>query len=111
MSFPTPYTVQWIRFTGTETDELGNLIGSWADPIPRSVIGSRNVAVETSSGDGHAAQEKTDIILYVPPGFNPATRDRIGLGDKLFEVIGSNDAIGFHRWLPGRQIKLRRVEG
>ena len=111
LSFPTPNSVGWSRFDGSATDELGNVVGVWADPVERAVIGWSDVAVETSSGDGHAAQEKFDLELLVPPSFAPGTRDRIVLEGKLFEVVGGSRQIGFHQWNPGRCVKLRRVEG
>lgn len=111
LEFPTPGTVGWQRFDGTSTDELGNVVGLWAAPVERSVIGWHDVAVETNSGEGHAAQEKFDVELLAPPSFEPSTRDRIVLNGRVFEVVGGDRGVGFHSWNPGRCIKLRRVEG
>lgn len=109
--FPTPLTVQWIRFDGSVTDELGNIAPSYAAPVDRPAIAWRAASVETSSGDGHAAQEKYDIELFAPPSFAPDVRDRIVVDGRLFEVVGSNRGLGFHNWNPGGAIMLRRVEG
>lgn len=108
--FTAPFTVKWLRFNGSQVDELGNTVPSWADPVERSAVGWTRASKE-DEGAGHEAEEGIDIKLMTVPSFVPYIKDRIMLDDSLFEVVGSDTSIGFHRWAPGNVVLLRRVEG
>lgn len=107
--FTAPMTVNWLRFNGSQADELGNTVPSWADPVDRLAIGFQYVSSENS--DGHEAEETVDAKLMTVPSFLPHIRDRIVVEGNTFDVVGTDGRVGFHGWTPGNTVLLRRVEG
>lgn len=109
MTFPTPYEVSWYSFNeDAGQNDLGNDAEAWADPVPRKVIGW--TGVQTEKLGVFASRSITDRNLQVPPDFTFKLRDRCGLPDGLYEVIGSNDRChGFHGWQPGNVVNLKLV--
>lgn len=116
MTFPTPFIVRHEAAEVVAEDDLGNNSVIFAAPVDVPVISIAPAVTETLGGRGnvdYASRSITDVDVYAPATFKPGLQDRITLPDgDLYEVIGADDHnYGFHQWMPGNVVKLKRVTG
>ena len=100
-------------FNGQGTDEYGNDIESWADPVKQLVYGISYDFSDELYEEGHNAV-LVNCALLVPVTFEVNERDRYILRDgKEYEVIGplqttTGNPFG---WKPGGRVNLKRHNG
>lgn len=103
--------VQHESFVPGAVDEQGNESDSWADPVPRWVIGFDPGGTSEPFTPGHN-RVITEPTIYAPPDvvFNP--RDRVTVRGRLYEVVGDTAEWRHpNGWVPGNVIELNRVDG
>ncbi|AWH14410.1 head-tail adaptor [Mycobacterium phage TChen] len=109
MTFPTPYTVTRLPFTGESTyDSTGEEIPVWGDPVelpvysiaPHLIEQGSTTVTETQVADVDVAMPKALVEL----------KDRFEFDGDTYEVVGVQDwTRGFHGWAPGIVVELRKV--
>lgn len=130
--FPTPFTIPWFEYTGTAdvTDELGNAVKTWAEPVMQDVHGW-DILTSEKLGE-HVTEERFEAFLETQVDFWPGIMDRVGLplptngmatptamlnadgtlAEGIFDVVGHDiENASFTQWTPGNIILIKRAEG
>lgn len=112
---PLLFKVRLHSFDPSATNDLGNKIEAWSDPVEKDVYGwgppqlqaPKEVLVATS-------RYVVDLELMVPPGVTAKDGDRIQLDDdSWWRVVGPTERYDHNPfgWNPGNVINLVAVKG
>lgn len=105
--FPISYTVTHIPYGDDAEDALGNTVPSFGDPIERGVYAIAPHVVEQGSATSTEI-EVADLDVFAPK-FPVDLRDKFSIDGQDFEVVAVQDwTRGFHGWVPGIVIELKR---
>lgn len=114
MRFPTPWTLQLKRYISTTTDDRGNDVAEYDDPIAWPV---HSYAPGANDEPGTAGRDLSLILwtVHAPAtGLIPSERDLVTIDGVDFEVDGRPSDWSHGPWpFPGAGIVvlLRRAEG
>lgn len=104
--------IEVVRWVQGEPDAHGNISEGYAEPADARVYGWEVPRTAEPLVTGHD-RVTVDMQMFVPPGFEIESRDRVNIGTKTYEVVGeiesaSNGPFNFN---PGATVQLRRVDG
>jgi len=109
------YPVQYLAFTGSETNDYGETVEGWAAPVDVLVFGINFPETAEAVEAGHD-RVMVDKVMLIPPTMAAVKpRDRFIDKGRMYEVIGEPETAEGNPlaggWNPGGRLKLQRVAG
>jgi hypothetical protein len=108
VTFPTPWTVQYLAYAGTTEDDRGNEIPAYAAPVDWKVYGW---SAPQSSEPKVAGVESVVVTLELfAPARPVGDQDRIVVNGDTYEVVGDPEDYdhGPFGFAPGMVVNLTR---
>ncbi|WEV84056.1 head-to-tail stopper [Mycobacterium phage Muddy] len=114
---PLLYSVDHSAYDATATNDLGDPIPDWQEPVERDVYGwgppQQETPKEVIVGDDRI---RVELELMVPPGWQSKHRDKFDLGygdDVVYYQVGPVEDYEHNPfgWNPGSVVNLVSIKG